>query len=273
MNVESLPRPVSMVSQGTPANRGHRPAERRRHAPRAHAPATGPAITRERSSTRIRRAGARLPARLASPHRSSRSSAPEAQRALWHAASPPFSRERMKETTRRRHRPRSRRPRHPTPSAPPGSSRAPARKPAPCRRRRGDGRSWCAAAHSAIARAVDAGGRVARRRRLRRAQVALGAAFDDGVKRVDRDLLRLTLRSFQISAAASLRLRSAPARRPRRERRTAKRLVAGQRDGVQRGRFATGEAPEVSEDGAGSLHVQLVIRGLDPLLREVLFKA
>ena len=108
-----------------------------------------------------------------------------------------------------------------------------------------------------IAGFVDPGNRVpGRRRRLAvDAQIALAAAFDDGMAHIDRDILRLPgaqlpyLRGGK-SGRGNARLR----RGGNAKRRRQLRFIPRQRDGVERGNVAASRCPEIGENFAGRLH-------------------
>ena len=112
-------------------------------------------------------------------------------------------------------------------------------------------------AHEAVAGFVDTGDRVpGRRRRLAvDAQITFAPAFDHGMAHIDRDVLRL----------AAAHLPDPGRRQPGRgdadlcgrgdaKRRRQLRLIAGQRERVERGSFAAGGGPDIGENFAGALH-------------------
>ena len=136
---------------GSPADRDRKSAGRRRHArpacvPRRdrRSPATDPARACRQAD------GRRRAMVLARPRRFSRSRSAAIRPAPGRGAAPTILRaSASSRPRRRRHRPRSRMPRHPIASARPEHRRAPACSSGPCRRRRGDAGNWCAAARSA----------------------------------------------------------------------------------------------------------------------------
>ena len=154
----------------------------------------------------------------------------------------------------RRHRPRSRTPRRPIASARPELLRAPACSSAPCRRRRGDGGNWCAAARTCIAGLVDAGDRVpGRRRRLAvDAQITFAPAFDHGMAHVDGRRPAPAAAHFpdlgrrQSGRGDADLCGGGDAKRGRQLR-----LIAGQRERVERGSFAAGGGPDIGKNFAG----------------------
>ena len=110
---------------------------------------------------------------------------------------------------------------------------------------------------AAIAGVVDAGdGIPGRRRRLAiDAQIPLAATFDDGVTHVDRDILALPAAQFPDMRGRKSSRRDAGLRRGRdAKRRRQLRFLSRQRDGIERGRFAAGQRPEIGQNFAGRLH-------------------
>ena len=101
---------------------------------------------------------------------------------------------------------------------------------------------------------VDAGDRVpGRRRRLAvDAQITFAAAFDDGVAHVDGDVLRLAAAQFPDLGGGEPGRGDAGLRRGGdAKRRRQLRLLAGQRDRIERGGFAAGGGPDIGENFAG----------------------
>ena len=116
-----------------------------------------------------------------------------------------------------------------------------------------------------VAGFVNAGDRIpGRPRRLAvDAQIALAAAFDDGMAHVDRDILRLSAAQFpDLRGGKSGRGNAGLRRGGDAKRRRQLRLVTGQRDAVERGRLAAGGGPEVGENFAGRLHGRIRRLGL-----------
>ena len=158
----------------------------------------------------------------------------------------------------RRHRPRSRTLRHPIASARPEPARAPACSSAPCRRRRGDAGNWCAAGRSA-----HRGSCRHRRSRPRPAAAACRRRADSARCGIRRRHGAYRPRRFAPRRCATSRFRAAA--RPvaaiaglcgggDAKRRRQLRLIAGQRDRVERGSFAAGGGPDIGENFAGALH-------------------
>ena len=112
----------------------------------------------------------------------------------------------------------------------------------------------CSRTKRPIAGFVDAGDGVpGRRRRLAvDAQITLAAAFDDGMAHVDRDMLALPAAQFpDLRGGKACRGNAGLRRGGDAKRRRQLRLVAGQRDGIERGRIAAGGGPEIGENFAG----------------------
>ena len=108
-----------------------------------------------------------------------------------------------------------------------------------------------------IAGLVDASDRVpGRRSRLAvDAQVTLAAAFDGGMTHIDRDILRLPAAQFPDLRGGQSSRRNAGLRRGGdAKRRRQLRFFARQCDGVERGKLAAGQCPEIGENFAGALH-------------------
>src|SRR2546430_3432515 len=108
-----------------------------------------------------------------------------------------------------------------------------------------------------VAGFVDSGDGVpGRRRRLAiDTQIALGAAFDQGVTHIDRDILALPAARFPDLRGSQSRRGDAGLRRGGdAKRRRQLRLCSAQRDGVERGRIAACLGPDVRENFPGTLH-------------------
>ncbi len=116
-------------------------------------------------------------------------------------------------------------------------------------------------AHEAIvAGFVDAGDRVpGRRRRLAvDAQIAFAPAFDHGMAHIDRDVLPLAAAHFpdlgrRQPGRGDADLRGGGDAKRRRQLR----LIAGQRERVERGSVAAGGGPDIAEDFSGALHQRI----------------
>ena len=255
----SLPRPVSMVSHGIAGSSGPEISSTSAPCAASVRPATGPAITRDRSSTR-------MPASGRSP--------------LGHgfgAASPIFvDRDQRQSGERlgvRRCRPLVMRA-HEGDDAAAGIGRGLERLAVPLHQRGlnrvtlrlavqhlADGVAVMGKigvqSHEAVAGLVDTGDRVpGRRRRLAvDAQITFAPAFDHGMAHVDRDVLRLAAAHFpdlgrRQPGCGDADLRGgSDAKRGRQLR-----LIAGQRERVERGSFAAGRRPDIAKNFAGALH-------------------
>ena len=221
-------------------------------------PATGPAITRDRSSTRTPASGrspaghgfgAGLADLLDRDHAAVRP-------APWRAARPTIR------SMRAHHRHHAaagigrglERLGVPLHQCGLNRRRAPACSSAPCRRRRGDAGNWCAAARS--------GGRGSckcRRSHPRSAPAACRRRADNArcgirprVSHVDRDLLRLpAARLPDLRGGKSGRGNAGLRRGGDAKRRRQLRLVAGQRDVVERGWIAAGGGPDIGQNFLG----------------------
>ena len=116
-----------------------------------------------------------------------------------------------------------------------------------------------------IAGLVDSGDGVpGRRRRLAvDAQIALAAAFDHGVAHVDGDILALPAAQFpDLRGSEPGRGDTGLRRSGDAKRRRQLRLLSRQRDGIERGRIAAGQSPEVGQNFAGALHGEDSLRGV-----------
>ncbi len=110
---------------------------------------------------------------------------------------------------------------------------------------------------SLIAGFVNPGDRIpgGRRRLAVDAQIALAAAFDDGVAHVDRDILVLSAAQFpNLRGSQACRGNAYLRRGGNAKGRRQLRFFPRQRDGVERRRLAADRGPDVRKDFSGALH-------------------